>query len=174
MDGSRFLLDAWNQDNSPTIVYKGRVADGKIYVDAQEIEFGVGLFGCKLMENRVSAFRYSQDDPTIWKAVEYDISSNLVRKVNEWSSSELPTSLNFYDSPVYVWKDNKMYVVCQIGWTFSIVVFDADSLTWSKTKFIGSGRVEAISIDEDQVLTVSAIEYNGNPMKKTVYRFALR
>jgi hypothetical protein len=155
-----------------TIAYKGYVADDNIHVEAQRIEFGVRLFGCKLMGNRIFAFHHEHDDPTVWKFVEYDISSDLASKLNERSLSEFSKSLDLHSISKYIWVDKKMYAVCQIGWNFSIAVFNSSALTWSTTNFFGAGGVNTLSIDEDQILTVSASHYHS--MGKTVYRFPTR
>jgi len=161
VDSSQLLVQGQNEDGDSTIMYKGRVTDDKIYVDTQEIEpeLEVKLGGCKLMGDRFSAFHRTRGDRNNWKFVEYDISSNLARKLNEWSPSDFPKSLNFYNTSEYLWANNKMYAACCVGSNFSIVVFNSDARMWSTTKFIGAGRVAAISIDDEQVLTISASHY---------------
>jgi len=49
-----------------------------------------------------------------------------------------------------------MYAACKFGGIFSISVFDSDKLAWSATNFFGAGHVDAISVDENHTLMISA------------------
>jgi len=170
---SHFMIYAYNNDLE--FVCKGHLANDKIHIDVLRIEFGVRLVGYKLVGNKFFAFQEEQDNWPSYKFIEYDLSSNSARKVSECDFSRFGRLLNFSDDPAYIWENNETYSACFYGWGFSIVVFDADALKWTKTKFVGDGRVHAISIDEDQILTVTASEYfDGDRWDKTVYRFPMR
>jgi len=169
LDSSRFVLI--DEDN--TSILKGRVTEDQIHTDAQGIDFGVNLAGCKLIGDQLFALHIVQDNRTHWNYAQYDLGLNSAHKVNEWSISEWSGAL--YDYSSTVWSNNKMYFARQFGSNFSIVVFDAELRTWSNTEFIGRGFVNTLEIDENDVLTVSATKYLDNrPGIKTVYRLLMR
>jgi len=166
LGSSHFVL----REFGSTTIRKGRVTDDKIHIDAQEIGIGADLDGLNLMGNQLFALRRSHEDETHWHYTQYELSLDSARKVTE--SPLIECLADLYRGSKYVWSDNKMYVVCRFDWNFSVAVFDAELRTWAKNKFVGKGLVLALSIDEDKILTVSAI---GNPgTTKTVYRLPMR
>jgi len=173
-DKSRFLLREGELGN-PTSIYKGNVADDKIHLVHEGIPFEDELFCCKLVEDRLFAFQY--DVATYdWCYTEHDLSLNPPRKVNQWTcSGPLETAAIFEDSVEYVWSNNELYAARDFDSCFSIVVFDADTLTWTDTKFNGAGRVDKMEIDEDGLLSISATENTSETVKtNTTYRLPMR
>jgi len=170
VDNTKFLLHR-GETNELTSVYKGCINNDRISIQEQQIEFGLILFCGKFIGDRFFAFRHSQVNENEWDFVEYDLSSNLARKVNEWTCI---SNVGFMDCQECVWLNNKLYLVCEIDSEtyFSIVAFDSNTLTWSKTNFTGAGRVDALTIDDNEMLTVSTTEPDLN--FKTVYRFPIR
>jgi len=165
-------------------VYRGHIANDQIHLDQQKIPFEVPLFCCKLEGDRLFAIKH-EDESGNWHYVEYDLSLNLARKVNQWSCYATPGHAEiFYGHYEYVWSSNKLYAVRAFDEYFSIVTFDVDTLTWSKTKFVGAGRVNKLMIDEDEILSISATEESDDfndldgfdePISsKVVYRLPMR
>jgi len=170
-DKSRFFL----RGGDPAVIYKGHIAGDRISLVQQEISVEVELLCCKLVGDRLFVFQYDQagDD---WYYTEHDLSLNPPRKINQWTCSGSPrTAEIFEDSIEYVWSNNKLYVAHDFDECFSIAVFDPDTLTWTNAKFTGAGRTGKLEIDEDDILSISATENLGKPVKtNTVYRFPMR
>jgi len=171
-DKSRFLLRS-ESNEEPTSIYKGHIVDDQIHLVHEEILFEVELFCCKLVDDRLFAFQYDEDD---WCYTEYDLSLNPPRKINQ-SACSGPSAVAglFWTSGEYVWASNKLYVARDLDACFSIVVFDADTLTLTTAKFIGPGSSNKLEVDEDDLLSISAAERLDEPIKtNTVYRFPSR
>jgi len=175
-DNLRFLLRA--EDNGGnTFVCKGHIADDRIHLDHEKILFGSKLFCCKFEGDRLFAFRREQDT-SHWHYTEYNLSLSFARIANQWPCSGFPTCADiFNEDHEYVWSGNKLYAVHDFAFDgyFSIVVFDADTVTWSKVNFIGEGRADKLVIKEDDILSISATESQSEPLKsKMIYRLPVR
>jgi len=176
LDSSHFVLRNLRSLGNTTI-WKGRVIEDQIHVDAQGVEAGAELDGFNLMGNQLFALRRSQENRVHWHYTQYDLSLNVAHTVTESPLIECPTALNGYSK--VVWSNDKMYAVFYFEKTFSIMVFDSELYKWSTTRFIGNGGVQALAIDENDVLTVSASEYpedypDDDSIEKTVYRLPMR
>jgi len=175
-DNLRFLLRC-GFDDEDTSVYKGHVVDDKIHLNDQEIPFEVELFCCKLKGDQLFAFQREQEDEDGWNYTEYDLSLNSARKVNQWSCSGFPNWTRIFNKyhRKYVWSDNKLYAVNAFRGYFSVLAFDSNTLTWSNTNFIGAGCANELIADEEEILSISAIEHYNEPIKsKVVYRLPMR
>jgi len=172
-DDTQFLLRG---DDDPAL-YKGKISDDRISLADQRIELEVELSYCKFINDKLLAFQYEDDDLNL---VEYDLSLDPARKLNEWPCSNDVVSDIFEDMGKYVWSGNKLYVSYQVydePMHFSIVLFDADSRTWSKLKFTGIGTIDALTIDEDEILIISATgdcHEKNKPALKTIYHLPIR
>jgi len=168
-DKSRFLLRA----EEPTAIYKGHITEDQIHLAHEGILHGVELFCCKLESDRLFSFQFEQEN---WYYTEHDLSLNPPRKVNQWAcSGSLETATIFQTSGDYVWSNKKLYVARNFHFYCSIAVFDPDTLTWTDTKFTGSGSVSKLEIDEDDILSISSTERISVAVKtNTVYRVPIR
>jgi len=179
-----------SEDNATLMLYdtancsmiKMKLLDDPIRAEPpQQSRFDSQLVNCKLGGDRLFAFQVDQDenDEDIWSFMEYNIIENPVQTVNEWPNVRCPIcpSTISHDNSAYVWTKNKLFVSCD-SWSeiaFTIVVFDAESLTWAKTNFTGIGDVKSMELDEDYVLTVNSIESkDNNQREKTTYRLPMR
>jgi len=176
MDATKFLLYGDDYDGL-TLVYKGKIVDDRISFEDHQIELESELFHEKLVNGKLFAFEFDGGDLNF---VEYDLNSSLARKLNEWSCfSHLSKHIRHKDAK-FVWSGNKLYVVYRFHadpLRFSIILVDVDSHMLSEMKIIGVGHVDALTIDEDEILIVSATENSyvkGKPILKTVYHFPMR
>jgi len=176
----RFLFRVGDLGND-TSMQKRHIVGDRIHLNHEEILFEAELLCCKLIGDQLFALHYEQGDEDGWHYVEYDLSSNSARKVNQRLCSGSQTFADIFHEdrkyPEYVWSSNKLYAVRDFEKYFAIAVFDSDTLTWSRTNLIGAGYVDKLTIDEDDMLTISTTEnrrgfYKVKP--KTVYRVPMR
>jgi len=167
------------EENEETSVYKGQLVNDRIQLDHQEILFEAELYFCKLEGERLFALQVEDEDGHL-RYIEYDLSVNPALKVKQWCFFESFDWTRIFDEHrEYVWKGNKLYASYDFFGYCSIFVFDAKTLTWSKPKFIGTGTIKKLMIDEEDVLTISTVENSGENsieplMTKVVYRLPMR
>jgi len=161
-------------------VYKGQVINNQIHVEEQRIDFDFELFYCKLSTDQLFALRMFEEQNGC-DFVEYNIGENPAREVNTWKIVGIPISvtrvLEFLTVSPYVWANEKLYASCPdcSELSFSILTFDAKIQRWYQPNFTGFGRISALEVNEDEILTVSSIgSGEGGQANKTVYRLPIR
>jgi len=185
--GSRIITDSTNcskfaylefsdQENGYNYVsiYKGSVINNRITMDDRQINFNCDLYLCKFENGNVFGFR--DIDGFNWQFCKFSPDMDPGQIVNSYDF-ELPDyfdSVELREADHYVWSKSKIYVPTRRGSSFMIVVFDAETYMWTQTKVAGKGLYHQISIDENEILTVSAEEHFQHGRFKTVYRFPMK
>jgi len=181
-DSTKFALRSQTNEafNRTSSIHLGHLTDDRIHLEEQRIDFHCMLWFCKLVGEKLFAFRV-QEGRNGWDFLEYDLSVNLAHEVRNVQNvgCSIYSVRNLLNQPVYVWSKEKLYISWynQSDFLAPIVVFDGETLEWSKTKFTGAGYVETMKIDEDDILTISETEFfedNDEQYHKTVYRLPMR
>jgi len=177
-DRSKFALV--DEQPESILIQRGKVIGDKILMDEQRIEIHAELYYPKLEGDKMYAFQLlhnEENNDEDWHFCEYAFDSGSARMINSVISQFRLTEIHYN----YTWSKSKLYV-CDYAFNlqnwFAVVSFDPDTLSWSQTNLAGSADPSILSVDEDEVLTVSAIDGNYlnkiPPIYKSIYRFPMR
>jgi len=163
-----------------TVIHRGHVKDDQIFMDKQSIEFHARLYYPKLEGGKIRAFQRLHNEERNrdqWNFCDYIIDESPAQRVKPVRSAFRHTEVE----TDYIWSKNKLYTFdydFNLPNWFTVVSFDPDTLSWSQTNLAGSAFPTILSVDEDEVLTVSAIDgdffRDDSPTYKSVYRVAMR
>lgn len=101
VDNSKFAIIGYN-DDFESFIYKGHVANDRIYVEEQRLQFDNLLFHCSLTDKGFKALHAEFDhilEVVMWKFSEYEFNLDSIRQINELFCPRCPVcTRNFHVS----------------------------------------------------------------------------
>jgi len=177
-DSQKFVLFHGGVDG--TLIRKGYINGDQILMDEQSIRFHAILYYPKFEDGKMYAFqvlRNEELDSGECYFCEYIIAESPAQRVNTVQAEIRFAELHYN----YVWSKNKLYVLedeyCMTHW-FIIISFDPVTCSWSQTNLAGSALPTKLFVDDDDILTVDAVDTKRGgeilSTDKSIYRFPMR